>query len=124
MRTPKPHHLIYGTLKDYLTGEELTDTDDKRIRQDLSKLLVEEKGYGREQLHPRQKVETLFSNCFVTSTIEGTVSLQHCSSQPGRNRQLWLKYSPTFPPFHLWFLPVKLMRVDKDRLSHMKNSFS
>jgi hypothetical protein len=28
MRTPKPHHLIYGTLKDYLTGEELTDTDD------------------------------------------------------------------------------------------------
>lgn len=55
MRTPKPHHLIYGTLKDYLTGEELTDTDDKRIRQDLSRLLVEEKGYGRDELHPRQK---------------------------------------------------------------------
>jgi hypothetical protein len=76
MRTPKPHHLIYGTLKDYLTGEELTDTDDERIRQDLSRLMVEEKGYEREMLTPRLKIETLFSKCFVTSTIELTVSLQ------------------------------------------------
>ena len=43
MRIPKPHHLIYGTLQDYLTGEELTDTDDERIRQDLSRLMVDEK---------------------------------------------------------------------------------
>jgi hypothetical protein len=76
MRTPKPHHLIYGTLRDYLTGEELTDTDDERIRQDLSRLMVEEKGYEREMLTPRLKIETLFSKCFVTSTIELTVSLQ------------------------------------------------
>jgi len=45
MPTPKPHHLIYGTLADYLTGEELTDTDDERIRQSLIRLMVEEKGY-------------------------------------------------------------------------------
>ena len=76
MRVPKPHHLIYGTLKDYLTEEELTDTDDERIRQELSRLMVEEKGYARELLIPRLKIETLFSRCFVTSTIELTVSVQ------------------------------------------------
>jgi len=76
MRVPKPHHLIYGTLKDYLTEEELTDTDDERIRQDLSRLMVEEKGYARDLLKPRLKIETLFSKCFVTSTIELTVSVQ------------------------------------------------
>ena len=76
MRVPKPHHLIYGTLKDYLTEEELTDTDDERIRQNLSRLMVEEKGYARDLLKPRLKIETLFSRCFVTSTIELTVSVQ------------------------------------------------
>ncbi len=76
MRQPKPHHLIYGTLRDYLTGEDLTDTDDERIRQDLSRLMVEEKGYDRESLQSRLKIETLFSRCFVTSTIELTVSVQ------------------------------------------------
>jgi len=76
MRTPKPHHLIYGTLRDYLTGEELTDTDDERIRQDLSRLMVENKGYSKESLQPRLKIETLFSRCFVTSSIELTVSLK------------------------------------------------
>ena len=50
MRVPKPHHLIYGTLEDYLTEEELTDTDDERIRQDLSRLMVEEKGYAKDCL--------------------------------------------------------------------------
>ena len=76
MRVPKPHHLIYGTLTDFLTGEELTDTDDERIRQHLAKMMVEEKGYPRETLEPRLKIETLFSRCFVTSTIELTVSLK------------------------------------------------
>ncbi|MGW8193339.1 MAG: type I restriction enzyme HsdR N-terminal domain-containing protein [Desulforhopalus sp.] len=74
MRVPKPHHLIYGTLHDYLTGEELTDTDDERIRQELSRMMVEEKGYARELLTPRLKIETLFSRSFVTSTIELTVT--------------------------------------------------
>jgi hypothetical protein len=77
MRLPKPHHLIYGTLRDYLTREELIDTDDERIRQEISRWMVEEKGYARNLLKPRQKIETLFSRCFVVSTIELTVSVQH-----------------------------------------------
>ena len=73
MKVPKPHHLIYGILKDYLTEEELTDTDDERIRQNLTRLMVEEKGYPRHSLLPRLRIETLFSRCFVVSTIELTV---------------------------------------------------
>jgi len=74
MSTPRPHHLVYGTLKDYLTGEELTDTDDERIRQDLSRMMVEQKGYSPSNLQPRNTIESLFNRSFVTSTIELTVS--------------------------------------------------
>ena len=71
------HHLVYGTLPDYLTGEELVDTDDERIRQQISRLMVEELGYGRNELKPRLTIETLFTRNFVVSTIELTVELQH-----------------------------------------------
>lgn len=76
MPTAKPHHLIYGTLADYLTGEELTDTDDERIRQNLARMMVEEKKYPKELLTPRLRIETLFSRSFVISTIDLTVSLE------------------------------------------------
>jgi hypothetical protein len=76
MPVPKPHHLIYGTLVDFLNGEELTDTDDERIRQRLSRMMVEEKGYPRESLLPRLRIDTLFARCFVVSTIELTVALR------------------------------------------------
>jgi hypothetical protein len=70
------HHLVYGSLRDYLTGEELTDTDDERNRQQLARMMVEEKGYAKGDLEPRRFVETLFSAEFVRSTIELVVSLE------------------------------------------------
>ncbi len=70
------HHLIYGTLRDYITGEELTDTDDERLRQGLAKLMVEERGFAKEELEPRCAIETLFSSQFVRSVIELAVSLK------------------------------------------------
>ncbi len=69
------HHLVYGTLNDYLTGEELVDTDDERIRQQISRLMVEELGYQRNDLKPRLCIETLFTRNFVKSTIDLTVEL-------------------------------------------------
>ena len=69
------HHLVYGTLHDYLTGEELTDTDDERIRQQISRMMIENLGYHKEDLKPRLTIETLFSRHFVISTIELTVTL-------------------------------------------------
>lgn len=73
MPVAKAHHLIYGTLVDYLTGEKLPDTDDERIRQGLARMMVEEKNYPRETLRPRLRIETLFARSFVISTIELTV---------------------------------------------------
>ncbi|MBW6521814.1 MAG: type I restriction enzyme HsdR N-terminal domain-containing protein, partial [Desulfoarculaceae bacterium] len=81
------HHLVYGSLRDYLTGEELTDTDDERNRQQLARMMVEEKGYAREDLEPRRFIETFFSAQFIRSIIELTVSLK------GR-RFMIIRYGP------------------------------
>ena len=70
------HHLVYGTLKDYLTGEELPDTDDERFRQQLARLIVEERGFARQELEPRLIIETTFNNIFVRSIIDLTVSVE------------------------------------------------
>lgn len=69
------HHLIYGLLEDYVTGEKIVDTDDERYRQKMARFLVESKGYARQDLEPRLKIETLFAKQFVTSTIDMTVRI-------------------------------------------------
>lgn len=67
------HHFIYGNCTDYLTGESIVDTDDERIRQQIARFLVEEKGYDKSALIPRRKIETLFAGQFVVSTVDLTV---------------------------------------------------
>jgi hypothetical protein len=81
------HHLVYGILKDYLTGEKLPDTDDERFRQRLARLLVEEKGFAKAELEPRLTIETLFNSIFVRSIIDLTVSV-------GSQRCFVLRYGP------------------------------
>ena len=81
------HHIVYGTLKDYITGEELVDTDDERFRQELSQMMVEKLGYRKDDLTPRRYIETLFSSQFVRSNIEFTIELN------GRS-VLLLRYAP------------------------------
>jgi hypothetical protein len=67
------HHFIYGLLEDYVTGEQIVDTDDERYRQKMARFLVEEKGYAKDDLLLRLKLETLFAGNFVVSTIDLTV---------------------------------------------------
>ena len=67
------HHIVYGTLQDFLTGEELPDTDDERYRQQLARFLVKEKGFGVDELLPRLTIETLFNDQLVKSVVELTV---------------------------------------------------
>ena len=81
------HHIVYGTLKDYLTGEILPDTDDERYRQQLSRLLVEQRGYAVDELWPRLSIETQFDGKFVKSVVEITVCLQEY-------RVLIIRYGP------------------------------
>ncbi len=70
------HHIVYGILQDYLTGEELPDTDDERIRQGLFRLLVEDLDYARDELEPRLKISTDFNGKQVDTNIELAVRIQ------------------------------------------------
>ena len=47
------HHLVLGTTTDYITGEQLTDTHDERYRQKVARFLVEDRGYDRKEIRPR-----------------------------------------------------------------------
>lgn len=46
-----------GTLRDYLTGEEIDETTFEEFRQALARFLVEEKGYPREQLKAKVPIK-------------------------------------------------------------------
>ncbi|MCB2180415.1 MAG: type I restriction enzyme HsdR N-terminal domain-containing protein [Desulfobulbaceae bacterium] len=81
------HHIVYGTCKDYVTGETITDTDDERIRQGLARLLVEGKGFAKDELEMRRTIETLFAQQFVTSKIDIII---HCNGK----RFMVLRYGP------------------------------
>ena len=47
------HHLILGELADFVTGETLKDTHDERYRQSIARILVEQKGYAKNDIRPR-----------------------------------------------------------------------
>ena len=51
------HHLIMGELRDFITGQLLPDTHDERYRQRIARLLVEAKGYRRDDIHPRIPID-------------------------------------------------------------------
>ena len=50
------HHLILGKLDDFITGESLKDTHDERYRQQLARLLVNRKGYLKNEIKPRKSL--------------------------------------------------------------------
>jgi len=81
------HHMIYGSLADYVTGEPLVDTDDERYRQKLAQMLVEEKGFAKGELEMRRRIETLFATQFVASKIDIVVSI-------AGQRVMVLRYGP------------------------------
>jgi hypothetical protein len=70
------HHIVYGVLTDYLTGESLPDTDDERIRQDLARLLVEEHGFAKEELEPRLLIVSEIGGKRVESLIDLVIRIQ------------------------------------------------
>ncbi|MCK5341455.1 MAG: type I restriction enzyme HsdR N-terminal domain-containing protein [Desulfobulbaceae bacterium] len=81
------HHIIYGTITDFITGETIPDTDDERYRQNLARFMVEEKGYAKTGLEVRQTIETLFAGQAVVSKITLVLSLH-------RKRFMLLRYGP------------------------------
>ncbi len=56
-------HLVMGELTDYLTGQTLPDTHDERLIQDISRFLIEDKGYLKNDIISRKK---------MSLTVDGT----------------------------------------------------
>lgn len=46
-----------NTLRDYLTGQDIEETTYEEFRQALAKLLVEEKGYPKDNLRPKVELK-------------------------------------------------------------------
>ena len=47
------HHLILGELVDFITGKVVYDTHDERYRQSLARLLVNGKGFDKNEIQTR-----------------------------------------------------------------------
>jgi hypothetical protein len=50
------HHLILGELVDFITGETIRDTHDERYRQNLARILVNQKGFMKKEIKPRREL--------------------------------------------------------------------
>lgn len=81
------HHMIYGSLRDFVSGDPRVDTDDERYRQKLERFFVEEKGFHKNELEVHLKIETLFARQFVVSKIDIVVNI-------AGKRILLLRYGP------------------------------
>jgi len=50
------HHLILGEVNDFITGAALKDTHDERYRQKIARLLINRKGYLKNNIEPRKSL--------------------------------------------------------------------
>lgn len=69
------HKRILGKTTDFITGREITDTDDERYRQKLSRFLVEEKGYSKEDIEVKRRLEMVIEGKKVLSMIDFVIRI-------------------------------------------------
>ena len=87
MNTTQGHHLILGELVDFITGETIQDTHDERYRQKLARLLVEDKGYIKEEIESRCNILVRAENKRAMVKVDFKVTLS------GRTGMI-IKYGP------------------------------
>ena len=64
------HHLILGKLEDFITGETLADTLDERIRQKIAHILLEDKGYAKEEIEVRRNIHLVVDGKMGISRVD------------------------------------------------------
>jgi hypothetical protein len=69
------HKRILGKMTDFITGREITDTDDERYRQKLARLLVGAKGYEKSDIVPKRRIEMEIEGKRVLSMVDFVVSV-------------------------------------------------
>ena len=73
------HKRILGKTTDFITGREITDTDDERYRQKLARYLVEIKGYSREEIDVKRRMEMTIDGKKVLSMVDFVVKVEGIS---------------------------------------------
>jgi hypothetical protein len=70
------HKRILGKITDFITGREITDTDDERYRQKIARFLVEERGYPREDIEVKRRIELDIEGKKVLSMVDFVVRVK------------------------------------------------
>jgi len=81
------HYRILGKTKDFITGQEILDTDDERYRQKIARFLVEEKGYSKDDIEVKRKVELACGNERAFAMVDLVVKV-------GGRRFMVVRYGP------------------------------
>jgi hypothetical protein len=71
--------FIIGTeerIIDYITGQPLIDTDDERIRQNIERFLIEEKGYSKKDIEVNREFEIALDGKINRSKVDLIVSVE------------------------------------------------
>jgi hypothetical protein len=69
------HKRILGRTIDFITGREITDTDDERYRQKVARFLVEEKGFAKGDIEVKRKLEMTIDNKKILSMVDFVVKV-------------------------------------------------
>ena len=69
------HHLILGETVDFITGQTIVDTHDERARQRIARFLVEEKGYSKDDIDVRRKIELTVDGNKGTSRVDFVIRI-------------------------------------------------
>ncbi|MGM0453508.1 MAG: type I restriction enzyme HsdR N-terminal domain-containing protein [Thermodesulfobacteriota bacterium] len=70
-------HLVFGTTTDYITGQSLTDTHDERIRQQIARFLVEQKGYAKSDIECRVPLSLNVDGDFAVAMVDFVIRLEN-----------------------------------------------
>ncbi len=69
------HRRILGKTTDFITGRVITDTDDERYRQKLAHFLVEQRGFSKEDIEVKRRLEMDIENEKVLSMVDFVVKV-------------------------------------------------
>lgn len=81
------HHRILGKTKDFITGKEIIDTDDERVRQEIAHFLVEERGYEKKDIEVKVEKDLVCGKEKATVIIDFVVNIDG-------KRGMLIKYGP------------------------------
>ena len=67
------HHLILGETVDFITGKKIVDTHDERARQKIARLLVDKKGYLKDEIGVRREISLTVDENRATVRVDFVV---------------------------------------------------